>query len=263
MIKHAQRAWRRPAREPGRWTKGRPRCAWRDDTFRVFQRPPLFRYAPFPSGFRLQVNRMTQEQPSELLLTESGIQHRVPRRTLSTHAAQALKNAPARYDRAQLRWPTTPLTGRGCPIGLGVNLDGTATGPATEIGGDRTSEDRTIPPTDLLCPPHRLAVGSRPSTPEGSQPAFAWGNVPTPIRTITGRPSLPPSSFTRRPIGPPSAGLPLREDDGLTTLPHGNLHGLGPALTPVARHLRRVSCNHPDLATYHFGPSLSAPLACH
>src|SRR5215469_10420617 len=34
---------------------------------------------------------------------------------VSTHAAQALNNVPARYDRVQLRRPTTPLTGRGCP----------------------------------------------------------------------------------------------------------------------------------------------------
>src|SRR5438128_8360136 len=35
-----------------------------------------------PPVFRLQVNRMTQEHPSGLLLTESGIQRRVPRRKL-------------------------------------------------------------------------------------------------------------------------------------------------------------------------------------
>src|SRR2546421_8394991 len=40
-----------------------------------------------PPAFRLQVNRMTQEHPSGLLLTESGIQHRVPRRTLSKYTA--------------------------------------------------------------------------------------------------------------------------------------------------------------------------------
>ena len=43
----------------------------------------------------------------------------------------------------------------------------------------------------------------------------------TPIRSITGRHSLPPSSSTRRPIGNPLAeGLPREEDDGLTTF-HG------------------------------------------
>src|SRR5262249_54222091 len=59
-----------------------------------------------------------------------------------------------------------------------------------------------------------------------------------------------------------TAGLPAREDDGLTTLHRRNPRGLGPALTPVALHLRRMSLQHPDLATYLFGPSLSAPLAC-
>ena len=59
-----------------------------------------------------------------------------------------------------------------------------------------------------------------------------------------------------------TAGLPSQEDDGLTTLHRGNPRGLGPALTPVALHLRRMSLQHPDLATYLFGPSRSAPLAC-
>src|SRR5262249_42243742 len=58
-----------------------------------------------------------------------------------------------------------------------------------------------------------------------------------------------------------AAGLPSREDDGLTTLHRENPRGVGSALTPVAHHLRRVSLQHPDLATYRFGPSLSAPLA--
>ena len=58
-----------------------------------------------------------------------------------------------------------------------------------------------------------------------------------------------------------TAGLPSREGDGLTTLHRRNPRGLGPALTPVAPHLRRMSLQHPDLATYRFGPSLSAPLA--
>jgi hypothetical protein len=59
-----------------------------------------------------------------------------------------------------------------------------------------------------------------------------------------------------------AARLPSREGYGLTTLRRGIVRGLGPASTPVARHLRRVTPEHPGLATYHFGPSLSAPLAC-
>src|SRR5260370_19947748 len=55
----------------------------RDGTVSVFEWLPLFGHAVVPSGFRLQVNPMTQKHPSELPLIASGIQHRVPRRTLS------------------------------------------------------------------------------------------------------------------------------------------------------------------------------------
>ena len=54
-----------------------------DEVFSAFRHPLLLRHALFPSGFRLQVNLMTQKRPSEFLLTESGIQHYVPRRTLT------------------------------------------------------------------------------------------------------------------------------------------------------------------------------------
>src|SRR5262249_36486559 len=64
-------------------------------------------------------------------------------------------------------------------------------------------------PAYLLCPLRRLADGSRPPTPEGSRPAFAWGEVATPIRPITDRHSLAPSSFTRSPIGRPCGRLSL------------------------------------------------------
>src|SRR5262249_52260 len=65
----------------------------RDGTSSVSGWLPLFWHAVVPFGFRLQVSPMTQEHPSEFLLTESGIQHRVPLRTLSTHPAlQCLDN---------------------------------------------------------------------------------------------------------------------------------------------------------------------------
>src|SRR3954453_20562840 len=109
------------------------------------------------------------------------------------HPAQASNNASTR---------------RGRPIGLGVNLDGTTAEPATE--DRRRPHLRTLPSeTVLLCLPNRFAVGSRPPTPEGSQPAFARGDVATPIRPVTGRPSLPPSSFTRRPVDLPYGGSTL------------------------------------------------------
>jgi hypothetical protein len=102
----------------------------------------------------------------------------------------------------RLRRPTTPLTKRGLPIGLGVNLDGTTTEPVTEVR--RRPHLRALPPESYrLCLPNRLAVGPHPPTPGGSQLAFARGDLATPIRPATGRRSLPPPSFTRRPIGSP------------------------------------------------------------
>src|SRR5262249_57341097 len=78
--------------------------------------------------------------------------------------------------------------------------------------------------TDLRRLLRRLADRSRPPTPEGSLPGFPWGDVATPIRPITGRHSLPPSSSTRSPVGSPCGSLSLpvgvrgREGYGLTTL---------------------------------------------
>jgi len=66
--------------------------ALQDGTISVFWPLPLFRHALVPSGFRFQVNRMTQKPPFELLLTGSRIQSRVPRRTLSPHTAQHLRS---------------------------------------------------------------------------------------------------------------------------------------------------------------------------
>ena len=72
----------------------------------------------------------------------------------------------------------------------------------------------------------------------------------TPIRPITGRRSLAPPSFTRSPIGSSYDSLSLA--GGLRAYHVAPLkpRGLGPASAPVARHLRRVSSEHPGLATY-------------
>jgi hypothetical protein len=48
-----------------------------------------------------------------------------------------------------------------------------------------------------------------PSDPLGSQPAFAWGKVGTPIRFITNRPSLFPASCACLRIGSPYGSLSL------------------------------------------------------
>src|SRR5437899_7997328 len=72
----------------------------------------------------------------------------------------------------------------------------------------------------------------------------------TPIRPITGRPSLAPSSLTRRPIGAPRGVLSRTGRRRAYHVPPVYLCGLGRASPPVARQLRRRSSEPPDLATY-------------
>jgi hypothetical protein len=67
------------------------------------------------------------------------------------------------------------------------------------VTGSRTSKAITAR-RHLLCCPKRLTGGPRAPTPEGSQPACARGDVATPIRPVTDRPSLAPSSSTRCPL---------------------------------------------------------------
>src|SRR5262249_37439858 len=131
-------------------------------------------------------------------------------------------------------------------------------------GGRRSAgaAPRALPPaSDLLCPragwlsvPVRRHPGEVSSLSRGviSQP------LSDPLRAGL---RFLPRPLPAAPSARLAAGLPSREDDGLTTLHRRNPRGLGPALTPAALHLRRMSLPHPDLATYRFGPSLSASLA--
>ena len=153
-----------------------------------------------------------------------------------------------------------PFTERGLPIGLGVNLDGTSTEPATE--------DR-LGPHHGRCRPRQICFAPRAgwlSVPirrhPGEVSSLSRGVMSQPLsdRLRAGLRFLP-RPLPAAPSARLAAGLPSREGDGLTTLHRRNPRGLGPALTPVALHLRRMSLQHPDLATYRFGPSLSAPLA--
>jgi hypothetical protein len=141
-------------------------------------------------------------------------------------AAQASNNVPARYDPARLRRPTTPLTGRGRPMGLGVHLSVTAAEPAPEM----TAVVAAAPAKDPCGPADRsaslpnagwLTVHARPHQREVSslsggvmfQPLS--GPLPAGLRFLS--PPVPAA---------PSAHLatcfPRGEDYGLTTLRHRN-----------------------------------------
>ena len=177
--------------------------------------------------------------------------------TVSRHTARASDNALARYDPARLRRPTTPLRQDAvAPLALGSTWALLAAGPATDVtsdGGSSTSERALRPRHHLHHCLRRLADASRPPTPQGSLHAFAWGDVATRLNPYPARyrPALAFSLISY----PQPHRLVLR-----LAFPKGGLRayhvaplkprGLGPACTPVARHLRRVSSQHPDLATY-------------
>ena len=123
----------------------------------------------------------------------------------------------------------------------------------------------TIPPTDLLCPLRRLVDGSRPSTPEGSRPAFAWSDVAigsTPVRPVTGRPSLPPSSFTRRPVGSPYSGPTLAGGRRAYHVASQESSWVRPRLYAGGTSSAPDEFAASGPGHLPFGPSLSAPLAC-
>jgi hypothetical protein len=72
--------------------------------------------------------------------------------------------------------------------------------------------------------------------PEGSQPAFAPGDVvhdATSIRSITERHSLPPSSHVRTAIGPSCDVLSLWERYGFILFRWNDSDRLGPLFTPT------------------------------
>jgi len=92
--------------------------------------------------------------------------------------------------------------------------------------------------------PNQDTEGSQPSCdgrPDGSLPAFAWSNVSTPIRTITARRSLFPSSHTRTinsvPRGSPASQLHW-QPYGLTTFPACHTTDLGSTSSPAVQQRR-------------------------
>src|SRR6266436_1619924 len=85
----------------------------------------------------------------------------------------------------------------------------------------------------------------------------------TPIRPVTGRPSLPPSSFTRSPIGPPYGLLSLAGGLRAYHVPQAEHHGwfrsrLSAGGTPSASG--ELGAPEPDHVP--FGPSLILKPPC-
>ncbi len=191
----------------------------------------------FPVGFRLPVASARQGATRHAWRTSGSratlLQPRPLRtaREVFTSSRSSLSNARTRTRLAAFTiraWGRRPLR---CTFCRPVNGR-----PVHRREGNRTSSRccRHLP-----CLLSRFAKLSRDERPEGSQPAFAWGNVAlgsTPIRSITDLPSLAPSSFTRSPhsgpCGPPAPG---GQGYGLTVFHADNKKGLGTASSPVAQ----------------------------
>ena len=97
---------------------------------------------------------------------------------------------------------------------------------------------------------YRFLRGSRTETPQGSQLAFAPGNITTRIRPITGRHSLFPTPLPASPLVGLATSLPSfrKERYGLTTFHKVDKDGLGALCPPVVLgvhdRVRARPCTH-------------------
>jgi hypothetical protein len=174
--------------------------------------PPAFPTCSCPLWLSPSGQSMTQESPFEFLLAVSRMQHRVPRRTVSLHPAQASQRPCEGPVSSQRPAGCTILDSSRCPCGEG-STSGTS--------------HRHL--QHLL---YRFLRGSRAETPQGSLPACASGDVAdttgsTRIRLITRRPSLFPTPIPAPPLVGLAAFLPFlrQERYELTTFHKVNKHG--------------------------------------
>ena len=84
----------------------------------------------------------------------------------------------------------------------------------------------------------------------GKSARFRRSDVPTPIRPITGRRSLPPSSFTRSPIGSPYGGPTLAGGLRVYHVASRKLAYVRSCLDAGGSSSVTKKMEHPDLATY-------------
>jgi hypothetical protein len=146
-------------------------------------------------------------------------------------------------------------TARGTPPWSGGHLHVTPGGPATDMPSVVTAAPATtvtVAPTFLRRCLRWLTTVSRAATPEGSQPACAWGDTnPYPAHyrpafacSLDPLPAALSGHLTislagQHPAGQRAYHVPQVKLTG----------GLGRVSPPVVRHLRRESSEPPDLTT--------------
>jgi hypothetical protein len=115
-------------------------------------------------------------------------------------------------------------------------------------------QERYTPPSYLRCFLKSVCSRFTYANTRGKSADFRRGMMlplgAIPIRPVTGRPSLAPSSFTRRPISISCEQLSLAGRRRAYHVPPLSPCGLGRASPPVVRRLRQRSSEPPDLTTY-------------
>jgi len=164
-----------------------------------------------------------------------------------------LRTVQAPFDAYGSSIGNAPAPARGRRMGLAENLYVTAREPTTEPSEAAPARalrsadiSALLPQVGLLAVHVRqhqrevCTLSGRVMLPAGS----------TPIRPITDRPSLAPSSFTRRLISSSCETPSLTGRRRAYHVPSLSLCGLGRASPPVVQRLRRRSSEPPDLTTY-------------
>ena len=130
-------------------------------------------------------------------------------------------------------------------------------------GSFALTSPQALPPPSSACLLQRLVELSRAARPGGSRPAFAWGDVATPIRPITRRLSLAPSSVARLRVGRP-CGFPTPK--GRRRVYHVPSMYREKVRSRLSAGGASSACGKfgiPQLVPLPLGPGLSASLACH
>ena len=185
---------------------------------------------------------MAQKPPSEFLLNPSGIQHRVPRRTLLSHTAQASVNASART--------------RGRPLGLRKTwtLLRQSRLPSC-LRWRKPHQQRPLRSRRHICIASYagwLTVHVRPHQREVCSLAGGVMSQPLSSPLQVGIRFLPPplpAALSGRLAAPLPVGYP-GEQRAYHVPRVEPLGGLGRASTPVVQHLRVPSSERHNLTTY-------------
>jgi hypothetical protein len=155
-------------------------------------------------------------------------------------------------------WNNAPSGTRSAPLALRLpaRYANRASSRYASVVAAAPARTVTVPPTGLHCCLTPVGGSFTCAHTRGKSAPLRGGTTrwdAAPIRSITGRPSLVPSSFTRCPVGSSygflSGGVRTGGQRAYHVPQAEHTGGLGRVSSPVVRHLRRGSSEPPDLTT--------------